>query len=71
MVQFIPLIIIVPLIAFYLWMFRDMSNNDNLPPCFINLTNGRNLKFDWTFAFIFLNILTAGYYYFTSYRQRH
>jgi hypothetical protein len=28
MVQLVPLIIVLPLLAFYLWMFRDMANND-------------------------------------------
>lgn len=47
-----------------------MSHNDDLPRCYISLTGDKNIRLDWIFAFIFLNILTAGYYYFTEY-SRH
>jgi len=51
-------------------MFWEMSNNDTLP-------NNAPLppkwpptsKFEWTLAFIFLNLIAAGYYYFTEYRK--
>lgn len=56
--------------VFWLWMFSDMSKNGNLPPCFITVTNGRNAAFDWTVAFIFLNVFTAIVYYVTVYRNR-
>ncbi len=65
--KFIPLITILitllPLLplGFWLWMARDMANNDNLP---------RNEKLNWTLAFLFLSVFAAGFYYFTEYRKR-
>ena len=61
---FVPIILVI----FWLWMFWDMANNEDLPTCYISLTNGRNIRFDWMFAFVFLSILTAGYYFFVEYR---
>jgi hypothetical protein len=46
-----------------------MTTNDNLPNCYFTLTAGRNVRLDWMVAFIFLSILTAGYYYFTEYNK--
>ncbi len=57
----IPLITILPLIVFWLWMGRDMMNNDNLP--------GRSKDY-WTLAFIFMNVFTAVFYYATEYKKR-
>ena len=57
----IPLAIIVPLIAFWLWMFRDMTNNRYL------LDNEKNT---WTVLFIFLNVFAAVLYYVNVYRNR-
>jgi hypothetical protein len=57
----IPLIIILPLIVFWLWMFRDMINNDNLPS---------SSKDYWLLAFIFMNVFAAVFYYVTEYRKR-
>ena len=52
---------ILPLIAFWLWMFRDMVNNRCL------LTNEKNT---WTLLFIFLNVFAAILYYANVYRNR-
>jgi low temperature requirement protein LtrA len=57
----LPLAIILPLIAFWLWMFRDMLNNRYL------LDNERNT---WTVLFIFLNVFAALLYYVNVYRNR-
>ena len=46
----IPLIIILPLIVFWLWMARDMANNDNLPS---------SEKTYWMLAFLFMNVFAA------------
>ncbi len=64
------LIIALPVVVFWLWMFSDMTKNGNLPQCFITVTNGRNSGFDWTAAFIFLSVFTAIFYYVNVYRNR-
>jgi len=65
------LVLLIPLAAvgFWLWMFWDMTSNRALPPCFISLTGGHDPARDWTFAFVLLNIFTAGYYYLNVYRE--
>jgi hypothetical protein len=70
MTQLILALLPLPLVVFWLWMFSDMTKNGNLPSCFITLTNGRNPGFDWTMAFVFLNVFTAFIYYVTVYRNR-
>ena len=57
----IPLIISLPLIVFWLWMFWDMVNNDNLPG---------STKDSWMLAFIFMNVFAAVFYYVNEYRKR-
>jgi hypothetical protein len=56
----IPLIFSVPLIVFWLWMFRGMLDNDYLPP---------DAKEYWTWLFILLNVLIAAVYYGAVYRK--
>jgi hypothetical protein len=56
----IPLIVVLPLIVFWLRMFRDMLDNAYLPP---------GTKDYWTLAFIFASIFTAIYYYVNVYRR--
>lgn len=51
---------VLPLIAFWLWMFRDMTNNDRLTS---------SEKYTWTWLFIFLNVFAA-VFYFIEYRYR-
>lgn len=73
MVQLIQVILVLlpfVLLLFWAWMFSAMTKNDNLPPCFITFTNGKNPGFDWTVTFIFLNVFTAMVYYVTVYRNR-
>ena len=57
----VPLIITVVLFAFWIWMFWDMANNEDLP------NNDRLL---WTAGFVFLSLLAAGYYYLSEYKYR-
>jgi hypothetical protein len=57
----IPLIIILPLIVFWLWMAWDLGGNDNL---------SRSEKFYWQLAFIFMNVFAAVFYYIYEYRKR-
>jgi hypothetical protein len=60
----ILLIIILPLIptiAFWLGMFREMMNNDNLPP---------GSKEIWMWLFLFFNVFAAMFYYVNVYKER-
>jgi hypothetical protein len=66
----IEFILPLVLIVFWIWMFRDMLNNDRLP-------NGGPLnkltsdpKSDWTIAFIFLNVFAAVFYFSLVYRHK-
>ncbi len=56
----ISLMIILPVITFWLWMFQDMMNNDNLPS---------ESKNNWTLAFLFGNVFAAAFYYATQIEQ--
>ncbi len=58
----IPLIAVLPLIVFWLWMAWDLGGNVNL---------SGNEKFYWTLAFIFANVFAAVFYYVYEYRKRH
>jgi len=60
-VQLLPLLLVIPLIAFWIWMFRDMLNNPNISD------TARNT---WIIAFIFLNAFTAVVYYAYEYRNK-
>jgi hypothetical protein len=74
MVHLLQLIVwIVPLVLLIFWlrMFWDMTNNDDLPKCFITFTRGNDARFDWTVTFIFLSLFTAILYFFTEYRNRY
>jgi hypothetical protein len=61
MTPLVSLLFFVPLIAFYLWMFRDMTNNEVLSP---------DERYTWTMAFILLDIFAAGMY-FMQYKRRY
>jgi hypothetical protein len=61
LIGLVPLIVIVPLVVFWVWMFKDMMNNDDLPSVF---------KPYWLMAFILLNIPAAVFYYYTVYKSR-
>ena len=60
-VQLLPLLLVIPLIAFWIWMFRDMLNNRDLSD---TARNG------WIIAFIFLNAFAAVFYYAYEYRNK-
>jgi hypothetical protein len=57
----IPLLIVLPLVAFLVWMYRDMVRNDELP---------ERDKESWTWMFLLLNVFGAGLYYINVYRFR-
>ncbi len=61
LVQLLPLVLILPLVIFWIWMFRDMLNNNNLSD---------TARSNWTVAFIFLNAFAAVFYYAYEYRSR-
>ena len=63
---FIPLI----LVPFWLWMFWEMSHNDELPECVVSVSAKRDTQLDWAIAFVLFNIVTAGYYYAAVFRKR-
>ncbi len=60
--QFTLVILVpLPLLIFWAWMFRDMLNNRYLP------ANARTI---WTWEFVFLSLIAAVHYYATEYRPR-
>jgi hypothetical protein len=67
--RIILILIPLPLLAFWAWMFSEMTKMDRLPDCFVTFTDGRDSRFDWTVAFVFLNVYTAAYYYSNVYRN--
>ncbi len=62
MLQLVPMLAVVPLLGFWMWMFSDMNRNIHL--------RSRS-KSEWTLAFIVLNIFAALMYYFDEYRLRY
>jgi hypothetical protein len=67
----IPLLFVLPLIAFWIWMFREMTHNAYLPDNSTGpLTWPPSSKYNWTLAFIFLNVFAAAFYYVLEYRKR-
>jgi hypothetical protein len=73
-----PLLIILPLVIFWVWMFRDMMNNDDLPSLREMIMGNRDIsglpvsdpKSEWALAFIFLNVFGAVIYYAVVYRSK-
>ena len=69
--MFIPLAITLPLAAFYIWMFWEMANNSKLPDTSTGpMSWPPATKLQWTIVFIVLNVLGAGFYFFTEYKKR-
>jgi hypothetical protein len=73
MAQLVSIIIVLPLAGFYLWMFRDMIHNQRLTssPWMFREGLPDSARFNWTFAFIFLNVFGALLYYLTEYRSKY
>ncbi len=61
LVPFISSVAVTALLAFWVWMFWDMTNNNRIPG---------NEKTYWLIGFVFLNIFAAAYYYAYVYRNR-
>ncbi len=70
LIGLLTLVIVLPLIGFWLWMYRDMSRNESLPDS-SPLTWPPVSKYTWTLAFVFLNVFGAAFYYVLEYRRRH
>lgn len=72
MAPVIAVVVPIALLAFWAWMYSHMIRipNDRMPYCFITVTDNRDPRLDWNVAFIFLNIVTAIYYYVNVYRHR-
>lgn len=66
----LPLLVSLPLVVFWLWMFSDMTKNDRLPPCFITITNGNDSRLDWAFVFFLMNVFGTLLYYMARNRNR-
>ena len=67
----IGLMIVLPLLVFWLWMFRDMTKNDALSGnSAAPLTWPPSSKNDWLIWFIVLNVFAAAFYYVFEYRKR-
>ncbi len=66
-----PIVVVLPLLAFWMWMFSDMINNTDLPRWpFWDVTDSDSLpsrRFNWTLAFALLNVFAAAIYYSTVY----
>ncbi len=61
MIVLIPLAVILPMLGFWMWMYRDMTNNVYLPD---------SAKQYWTMVFFFMNVFGAIWYYVAEYRNR-
>ena len=77
MFPILPAAIVLPLVAFYVWMLRDLAHNDDLtsnPWMLLGIARNYgqpvNLKYNWTLAFIFLNVFAAAMYFAAEYRKR-
>jgi hypothetical protein len=58
----IPVLVALTILFLWAWMFRDMVANDEIPG---------EAKQTWMFAFVFLSLFAAAYYYVNVYRNRH
>ena len=72
MAPFLPLLIALPCIVFWFWMFNDLLKNDYLPE---RTTAPQSwpptTKSGWMTAFLLLNIFAALWYYLVEYRNRN
>ncbi len=57
----LSLIVAIPLIGFWAWMARDLTQNDDL--------RDEERRF-WTMMLLFFNVLGAGAYYWYVYQKR-
>ncbi len=62
MFPFVPLLIGLPLIGFWIWMLVDLANNDYI---------SRQEKNHWFIYIMVFNAIGAFWYYLVEYRPRH
>lgn len=60
-IQLIPMMVGLPLIGFWMWMFREMTNNPALT---------QTEKRTWMLEFFLMNIIAAALYYANIYKKR-
>jgi hypothetical protein len=71
LVVLIPLIISLSIVAFWAWMLNDMLHNDDIPSTEpVGFRWPPVAKNHWIVFFIIFSLFTAGYYYFTIYREQ-
>jgi hypothetical protein len=61
MTPFVAVVAVLPLVAFYAWMFRDMTRNPYLTP---------EERTRWLWFFVLFNVFGAAVYYAAEYRNR-
>ncbi len=61
LVPLVSIVVVTGLLTFWVWMFWDMTKNEDLAP---------NAKNTWTLLFVFASIFAAIYYYANVYRNR-
>lgn len=61
MEKLLPLIILIPILVFWLWMAWDMDKNDHL---------SESSKLNWMLILAFLSVFGAMLYFVTEYRKR-
>ena len=61
MSQFLPMLSVIPLIGFWMWMFAEMARNPNL--------SVRD-KYIWALLLTFTNVFGAVYYWVKVYRDQ-
>ncbi len=57
----VSLLVVVPMVGFWIWMYREMTHN-------FYLTD--SARYYWTLAFAFMNIFGAVAYFVLEYRNR-
>lgn len=57
--QFFPMLLAIPLIGFWMWMFGEMNKNPYLTS---------REKYTWTLWFFIFNVVAAFWYYLVEYR---
>lgn len=71
LIWLVPVLIVLPLAAFWLSMFRDMTTNGELPAATGALFEWPPVsRHGWTVLFIVLSLPAAVLYYRTIYRRR-
>jgi hypothetical protein len=57
-----PILLVIPLFGFWLWMLNDLGKNRYIT---------RQERNNWFLLIVFLNVFGALWYYLGEYRNRH